>query len=641
MDGVEAGKASQKTGPFLKLRHLLAAGVALCLAAYLIVRPGSAPAAVFATHVSGFEQALVADSHGRVVHHGAAQPQRLAADRWVAIDRQARASVWFDDSGHELRRGPYVEIRSEEFTRHPDDPDPGALFNTWSQQGMALLRADGSAFVDWQPGYGKWAATGHPRRYSWQPREGGERIFDARGELRMELDEMHFRAAGPFSAQALYLLCGYDAEQPCELRDEAGSVRWRALIDDLIELQDGRWLARRFNAWFVLDEQGQRVGDKVYAAGQYLPRSRSPASARTLEWPRWMTRYQLAAAGAEVLESTAVRGFLQHDGQFDPVPGASHAHQLCPGTWRLSGPGRDSHYWLSDSRGQRFAEHLDRGWNDLENHPGRYLANTTDQRDAIVDCRGTRLFDDPEVADLEPMGPGFAAQLKGEQQARLWLNADLQRQLLPAGSNIRGASPDGRLLLVAEDDRMRLYNTGRERFVGEPFEYAEAPWDQGLAFNRSGYYGFMDGDGEERLAPRHTEIKLWGEDRLWSRHDLDQGSELGLYRLDGSLIARWSDALATPVSTWQGERDTQAVAQVYGKTYRTEQGAYFPQQWVDRDGRTLMTSVQCPGADAKSVLANGPGRLEPASGQVLEEGGHCQMPAEIRSAIAAKGAAQP
>ena len=187
---------------------------------------------------------------------------------------------------------------------------------------------------------------------------------------------------------------------------------------------------------------------------------------------------------------------------------------------------------------------------------------------------------------------------------------------------------------------MRLYSTGRARFVGEPFEHAEAPWNQGLAFNRGGYYGFMDGEGGERLAPRHTEIKLWGEDRLWSRRYLEQGSELGLHRLDGSLIARWADALAKPLSTWQGERDTQAVAQVYGKTYRTEQGAYFPQQWVDRDGRTLMTSVRCPGADTESVLAAGPARLEPASGQVIEEGGDCEMPAQIRKVIAAQGAEQ-
>ena len=119
---------------------------------------------------------------------------------------------------------------------------------------------------------------------------------------------------------------------------------------------------------------------------------------------------------------------------------------------------------------------------------------------------------------------------------------------------------------------------------------------------------------------------------------MEEGSELGLHRLDGSLIARWADAFANPLQTWQGAVDTQAVAQLNGKTYHTEQGAYFPQQWVDRDGRTLMTAVQCPGDDVESVLANGAARLETGDGKVLEEGGSCEIPEQIRAAIAAQRA---
>ena len=225
MDAVETSKALPKAKSLMQPWHLLAAAGALCFAGFLIMRLGAAQAAVFATHISGFEHRVVANSEGRVLHQGAGPVHRLGEDRWLAIDRQARTSVWFDDSGRELRRGPYVEIRSGGFARHPDDPDRGTLFNTWSQQGMALLRADGSPFIDWQPGHGDWAATGHPQRYSWQPREGGERIFDARGRLRLELDDMQMRAAGPFAVQALYLVCRHDAAQPCELRDEAGAIR--------------------------------------------------------------------------------------------------------------------------------------------------------------------------------------------------------------------------------------------------------------------------------------------------------------------------------------------------------------------------------------------------------------------------------
>ena len=617
----------------MKRWPLVLAGGALCVAALFLLRSGTAPAATFATDASGFNKQLIADSQGRVLHLGS-PVRRLAADRWMAVDFDAQSSLWFDDSGRVLHEGPYVEIRSDEFARHPQDPEQGPLFTTWSKRGMALLNADGSPFIDWQPGYGDWSITQHPQRYSWQPRDGGERIFDERGTLRLALDEYDLRAAGPFATQALYLICRYDSEQPCEGRDEDGRVRWAAQVDDLLELQGGRWLARNGNAWFLLDGQGKQVDEHVFAAGQYFPRSRSHASAREVEWPRWMTRYRLGADGNDVVEDSAVRGFLQQDGQFDPVPEATHAHQLCPGTWRLSGSAPGS--WLADEHGKRFADHPDRGWNALAQHPQRHMAYTADERDAIVDCRGTRLFDDPAVVDLEPMGNGFAGQLAGEQDRRLWLDAELQRQLLPEGNSIRAANAEGSLLLVVQGAGMRLYNTQRAAFVGKPFTHAEEPLAHGLVFNRDGYYGLMDAEGVERLEARHTGITPWGDDRLWSQRYLDEGSELGLHRLDGSLIARWADAFANPLRTWQGAVDTQAVAQLNGKTYHTEQGAYFPQQWVDRDGRTLMTAVQCPGDDLESVLADGAARLETGDGKVLEEGGSCEIPEQIRAAIAAQ-----
>lgn len=600
----------------------------------------SASAAVFSTHASGFDTPIIADSRGRVLHQGDARPRRLAADRWLAVDFDAQRSSWFDEQGRVLREGPYVEIRSDGFARHPDDPDQQPLFNAWSRQGMALLRADGSAFIDWQPGSGEWSATGHPQRYSWRPSEGGERIFDAQGTLRLSLDDEQMRAAGPFASRALYLVCDY-SERPCELRDEAGKVLWRAQLDDLLEMRGGQWLGRSGNAWFRLDEDGRRLDDRLYAGGQYLPGRRTPTSDTLARWPRWMTQYHMNADASLVLEESAVSGFLQEDGQFDPVPRATRAYEVCPGTWRVNGPERAPRYWLVDGRGRQIAEHIDRGWHALEKDATRYMAYTEDERDALVDCRGTRLFDDPQVVDLEPMGPGFAGQLAGEPQRRLWLDAELRRQLLPEGSAIQSAGPDGKLLVIAQDGALRLYNSERAAFVGAPFDHADAPWAEGLVFNRGGYYGFMDAQGEELLAPRHTEIKRWGDDRLWSRRYLAErdargllSTELGLHRLDGSLLARWADALATPLQTWQGEQDTQAVAQLNGKTYHTAQGAYFPQQWVDRDGRTLMIALQCPGEDATAVLATGAGRLETGDGKVLLANGECEMPEEIRAAIA-------
>lgn len=609
---------------------LVIVGAAL-LAADLHWRP--AQAATFATSVSGFEHPVAADSQGRILQPRAARLRRLAPDRWLAVDFEAQTSRWFDDAGKLLHEGPYVEIRSGEFRRHPADPDRSALFSAWSKLGTALLRADGSVFLDWQGGSGEWSATDHPQRYRWRLRRGGERIFAADGTLRLAVPDDLSLVAGPFARQALYLLC--DFEQACELRDEAGEVRWRAQVTDLAELQDGRWLGRRGNVWFVMDAQGQLSGDRIYVGGWPATNDRSPP------WPFWTTQYRLSADGSEVRPDSAANGFLHDDGSFDAVPQAVDAHPLCPGTWRLRGAASEPRYWLSDGRGQRIAEHSDRGWHTLEHLPGRYLAYTADERSAVVDCQGRRLFDAPDVQRLTPLGPGFAATLAGESQPRLWLDAELRRQLLPADSAIQAAGPDGRLLLVARGEVMRLYDGVRGAFVGEPFTHAKAPLAQGLVFNRDGWYGFMDVEGRERLAPQYVEITLWGEDRLWSRRYVGQGSVLGLHRLDGSLIGSWSDALAKPLQTWQGAQDTQAVAQVYGKTYRTAQGAYFPQQWVDRNGRVLMTALQCPGADVDAVLASGAARLEPAVGDALLHGGDCRMPEAIRAAIRMRPADRP
>lgn len=154
--------------------------------ALLALALGIAPAwaegpQTFVLQASGFDSGLVANDQGRLIQEWPGRPQQVAPNRWLVVDFERSSSVWFDDAGRVSLKGPYVELRSDAaFERHRDDPDEAPLFSTWSRAGTALLRADGSTFIDWQPGSGEWAITAHPQRYSWRSREAGERIFDAR-----------------------------------------------------------------------------------------------------------------------------------------------------------------------------------------------------------------------------------------------------------------------------------------------------------------------------------------------------------------------------------------------------------------------------------------------------------------------------
>ncbi|HLD65938.1 MAG TPA: hypothetical protein VJA19_07835, partial [Pseudomonas sp.] len=446
------------------------------------------------------------------------------------------------------------------------------------------------------------------------------------------------RVSGPFPSRALYLICEAEREKPCSLRDEAGATLFEAYIDELRELDDGRWLARREGLWRVLDAQGQAVGDSVYSDGLgYYQRLRPLVSAtRVPVWPIWMSAYRVADSGKRLLPDSEVKGFLHSDGSFHPVPQATHEYRLCPDTWRVNDAAEEPSYWLVDARGQRLGPMPDDGWQPVEAHPGWFIAHKEGRQEALVDCRGARLFEDPQVRELKPMGIGFAGTLADETGPRVWIDAQLRKHLLPEGSRIQLADADGDLLLVQTEQGMRLYNLAQAGFVGAPFEHAEGISARGVIFNRAGYHGLMDGQGRELLAPKYYEVILWGADRIWSRRYLAdgiEGSVASLHDATGRVLGSWQDAGVELVPTWRGDTDTQAVTHLIGNTYQTEQGAYFPQQWVDRNGGVLLTALTCPGEDLGSVLASGSGLLE-SQGEPRHHGGQCVMPAAIRAAIA-------
>lgn len=622
-------------GPFRRIQSIAQPAL---LALVLGIAPAWAEAPqTFVLQASGFESGLVANDQGRLIQEWPGRPQQVAPNRWLVVDFERSSSVWFDDTGRVSLKGPYVELRSDAaFERHPDDPDKAPLFSTWSRAGTGLLRADGSTFVDWQPGSGEWAITAHPQRYSWRSREAGERIFNARGQLRMQLAKGELRAAGPFPERTQYLVCDLDPGTPCALRDEAGKTLWTEHIDNLIPLNNGGWLGLQGRAWRRLDAGGQLTGDRalIYVVGYSSARSRSPASEDVGTWPRWATEYHVIREDAEGIfadEADAVGGLMYPDGRFLAIAGATSGEEVCPGIWRARmGDAGDK---LVDANGQILGPFNAYAWKEVEGRPELRQAIAEDGQETLVDCRGKLLVQTPPLRQLSAEATGFFGTLDGESQPRLWLDAALGQHLLPNGTWIDQVSADGALLLVRSDaEGSRMYHVKQGRFVGGTIESAHALLPGGVVFLRDGYYGFMDADGVERLPPRYTAITPWGEDRLWTSRYLANdapGRITTLHRMDGSVVASWLNASMNDSPILRSLPNQGSLTELIGPTFERADGEYLGQQWVDRNGRTLFLSLHC---QRGSREIDG-GVIEPLTGSARRQGTDCTIPDDIRAAM--------
>lgn len=624
-------------GPFRRIQSI-------AQPAFLALALGIAPAwaeapQTFVLQVSGFESGLVANDQGRLIQEWPGRPQQVAPNRWLVVDFERSSSVWFDDAGRVSLKGPYVELRSDAaFDRHPDDPDPTPLFSTWSRAGTALLRADGSTFVDWQPGSGEWAITAHPQRYSWRSREAGERIFDARGQLRMQLAKGELRAAGPFPERTQYLVCDLNPGTPCALRDEAGKTLWTEHIDNLIPLNNGGWLGLQGRAWRRLDAGGQLTVDRalIYVVGYSSARSRSPASEDVGTWPRWATEYHVIREDAEGIfadEADAVVGLMYPDGRFLAIAGATSGEEVCPGIWRARmGDAGDK---LVDANGQILGPFNAYAWKEVEGRPELRQAIAEDGQETLVDCRGKLLVQTPPLSQLSAEATGFFGTLDGEPQPRLWLDAALGQHLLPNGTWINQVSADGALLLVRSDaEGPRMYHVKQGRFVGGTIESAHALLPGGVVFLRDGYYGFMDADGVERLPARYTAITPWGDDRLWTSRYLDNdgpGRITTLHRMDGSVVASWLNASMNDSPILRSLPNQGSLTELIGPTFERPDGEYLGQQWVDRNGRALFLSLHCQ----RGSRENEGSAIEPLTGPARRQGTDCEIPDDIRAAMTA------
>lgn len=604
-----------------------------------IAPAGAEEPQTFVLQASGFDSGLVANDQGRLIQEWPGRPQQVAPNRWLVVDFERSGSVWFDDAGRVSLKGPYVELRSDApFERHPDDQEKAPLFSTWSRAGTALLRADGSTFLDWQPGSGEWAITAHPQRYSWRSREAGERIFDARGQLRMQLAQGELRAAGPFPERTQYLVCDLNPGTPCALRDEAGKTLWTERIDSLIPLSNGGWLGLQGRAWRRLDADGQLTGDRtrIYVVGYSSARARRLASEDPGSWPRWATEYHVIREDAEGIfanEADAVHGLMYPDGRFQAIAGATSGEEICPGIWRTRmGDTGDK---LVDANGQVLGPFTAYAWKEVEGRPELRQAIAEDGQETLVDCRGNLLVQTPPLSRLSAEATGFFGTLEGEPQPRLWLDAGLGQHLLPKGTWIDQVSADGQLLLVRSDaEGFRLYHVKRERFVGKTIRYAEALLPSGVVFLRDGYYGFIDADGIERLPARYTAITPWGEDRLWTSRYLANdapGRITTLHRMDGSVIASWLNASMNDSPMLRNLPNQGSLTELIGPTFERPDGEYLGQQWVDRNGRTLFLSLHCQRGSRETEGSV----IEPLTGPARRQGTDCPIPDDIRAAMSA------
>ncbi|WP_312315833.1 hypothetical protein [Stenotrophomonas sp.] len=613
---------------------------ALTLLLAIALQPLAAEAAepvAFVLQADGFDTALVADSHGRLIQDWPGRPQRLAPGRWLAVDFESKRSVWFNDAGEVSRKGPYVEIRSGPFQRHVDDPDQSPLFSAWSHDGTALLRADGTAFIDWQPGSGEWTRTAHPQRYSWRSRGAGERIFDQDGRVRMALLEDERRAAGPFAGRPQYLICEMPGPGACALRDEAGGIATLENTHDLRPLENGGWLIRQGNAWRVADAKAQAADEptRVLVDQRYFPMVSQWAGEDAPAWPRWMTEYRLHRTPdgqLEVQVDSATPGLVQADGRFVPVPGARSAEEVCPGVWRF-GMGEGDQ--LGGPEGRLQGAVGDYAWQSVESRPALKISIAENGRRTLIDCQGRPAATHPPLQQLIVEGVGFIGTLVDEERPRLWLDAALDVHMVPKGTYIDTVNADGTLLTARDaEGNLRLYNVAQSRFVGDAFMAMQTVFEAGVVFLRDGYYGFMDRDGLERLPPVYSEITPWGSDRLWSARYADErglgNRDVALHRMDGSVMGRWLDATVSSSPQLRDLPDQGPVTQLLFSTVETATGSYFGQQWVDREGRTLFLAMNCRNQAGASTGAV----IEIQVGSPRSTGARCAIPDSVRTGMA-------
>ncbi|MEG2805188.1 hypothetical protein [Stenotrophomonas sp.] len=582
----------------------------LCALLSLAPAVQAAPGGTLPVLANRFGAEALIDAEGRLlVAPNGARLQRLAADRWMRMQGEGTPQQWFDDGGALLREDAgYVEY-GESFVL-PGAAGASPLWQAFlaDGKGVRLGRAvvDALGQVRW-PALpdGQWAALAVPDRVLWTASSAPLRFFDLAGQPVMDVDEHAWQwVAGPFPGRPVYVLCAVEEDAPCRVMDEAGTVVFADHIDALLPVADGGWWLRQRDLWRRVDARGRPLDAVRYRQAGLYPRFRQyGGAAGPRDWPDEVTR--LADGHGQ---GTPARGWLLADGRFQALPRQRVAY--CGGRWWI-GEDEDGAPWqpLADAVAavMRAPDEATR-----QAPPWRLRAASAGRGAAVLDCAGAVVFEPGRVERFDSVDGALLGTFAGEHAPRLWWDGRSAHEV-PAGLAIDDDHLAPPLLLLRDQaaGRQHVYNLALGRVVGRSIEDAAQVDERAVVFRRDGQLGLMLADGREPLAADYLEILPWGEDRTWTRRALDEGGEeLALLDADYHVLLRRHLAFSgvTLETTWQGAQPGHAVARLNLGTMPLPDGPYFVQQWVDRNGRVLVSDVSCPAAGA-DVLASGAGVL--------------------------------
>ncbi|MEY1663007.1 hypothetical protein [Isoalcanivorax beigongshangi] len=543
--------------------------------------------------------AVVINAEGRVLDAQSGTLQLLGSRHWARV--RADGTTIYDAVGRAQARYPRLAFDPPLALR--SGARWGAtVYPVRSGQGSAVLNADGKLVVPFQQEAGWWERTAHADRVLFiTPTH--ETLFDADGNalLRWDLAQQQ-RVSGPFAGTGELLLCPVGAGA-CHLHGADGKPRLTFEVDQLAALQGGQYLGRRGSAWFRFDAEGRVSAPELFQEdGALRPRQADTPAPR---WPLWVTRFPVDASTLEPRRGEAMPGFLHQDGRFVPVPGGKDAERICPQVWLVTQQqgGQRSRVRM-DGHSSTGTPMTDDFWGMVTFSPDWRVARRSNPRQqALLDCAGRTLVDDPQIIRFKEHGEGLAALLKGEYAARVWYSRDLQRSEVPRGYGIEDANARGTVLkLETAGGQAHLFDVASGKLVSTTLPANAELLEGGARYRQGELWGFQSATAAP-LAPVYQEMLPW-QQRLVTLQVLPGQEQVVLRRASGE-----------PLTEWQGQG---LLVQTEGELLRVGLNTLVgrQQQWVTADGAVRATLVSCPGG--RVVVGS--------SGEPVQDGAGCPAP---------------
>lgn len=582
-----------------------------CVALLLPWMAGAATATgAFAPDVEGFAGQPLIASDGRLLQApNGARLRRLAENRWMRVGGASTPQQWFDDEGALLaQHAGYIEYRAR--WEPPAGLTGEPLWHAFladadgREQGYGVVDARGQVRLPARQGTGRWEPLALADRAVWHSTDGTTLISDLQGHELLRVDAGTLRwVDGPYPGRDLLVLCDEAPGGTCEVRDGAGEAAFKGEIDALLPTDDGGWWLRERDVWQRVDARGTPMGPQRYHqhGAAWLSRGSSQGAAR---YPLKVDRY---ATGT--MDDTPEPGWLLADGRFVGLPGvgAREVVDYCPGRWLLRDEAGSG--WIIDGRARVMARADGLGFNVHPQQPGwRLRSASAEHGAAVLGCDGQVVFEHAGVSAYRAVADGVIGELQGEHGARLWVDAQLRPRLLREGLRLQSefiAPP----LLVAADAQgaYHLYNSDRGQMVAEAFGHPDVLTSQLMVFLTDAGRGLMNADGRVLLPARYAQLGVFSPTRVWSRLDhAGNAVEFTLHDLDtGVHVQRHSSfAAAAAIPERDGGQFLPGHVALNLGTVTVQGGLYFVQQWLDPQGRTVLSAVRCP-EPGDSLMAQG------------------------------------